>query len=46
MSGANPGGGGGSVGFFQSYTPSAVTPTITPAHASPRFRPNANISLR
>ena len=41
-----PGGGGGSIGFFQSYTPAGVTPTITPAAASPTFQPNASVSTR
>jgi hypothetical protein len=44
--GNGAGGGGGSVGWFQSYTPNGVTPTLTPSHASPRFQPNANVSLR
>jgi hypothetical protein len=42
----NPGGGGGSVGFLQTYTPSAVTPTITPAHVSPAFQPNGTVQTR
>lgn len=46
VSGDGAGGGGGSVGWFQSYTPAGVTPTLTPSHASPRFQPNANASLR
>jgi hypothetical protein len=45
-SGANAGGGGGSIGFFQSYTPAGVTPTLTPAHASPAFQPNGTIPTR
>ena len=45
-SGDTPGGGGGSVGFFQSYTPAGVTPTLTPSHASPAFQPNATIPTR
>jgi hypothetical protein len=44
--GDGAGGGGGSVGWFQSYTPAGVATTITPTHASPRFQPNANVSLR
>ena len=46
VSGDGAGGGGGSVGWLQSYTPAGVTPTLTPSHASPRFQPNANASLR
>lgn len=42
----NPGGGGGSIGFFQTYTPTGVTPTLTPSHASPQFQPNATIPTR
>jgi hypothetical protein len=41
-----PGGGGGSVGFFQTYTPTGVTPTLTPAHASPAFQPNGTVQTR
>lgn len=37
------GGGGGSVGFFQTYTPVGVDPVMTPTMASPTPRPNANI---
>jgi hypothetical protein len=44
--GDGAGGGGGSVGWFQSYIPAGVTPTLMQAHASPRFQPNANVSLR
>jgi hypothetical protein len=45
-SGATPGGGGGSVGFFQSYTPAGVTPTLSPSHASPNFQPNGTVNTR
>ena len=41
-----PGGGGGSMGFFQSYTPAGVTPTLLPAHASPGFQPNLTVETR
>jgi hypothetical protein len=44
--GGGAGGGGGSVGFLQTYTPAGVTPTLTPAHSSPHFRPNATIPTR
>lgn len=40
------GGGGGSTGFIQTYTPAGVTPTITPLEASPAFELNANIPTR
>lgn len=40
------GGGGGSVGFLQTFTPAGVTPTITPAEASPAFQPNRTLQLR
>lgn len=45
-SNTSPGGGGGSMGFFQSYTPAGVSPTLTPSAASPGFQPNANIKTR
>lgn len=41
--GGNAGGGGGSAGFFQTYTPVGVGAVITPSMASPTPRPNANI---
>ncbi len=41
-----PGGGGGSVGFFETYTPSGVTPQLTPSAASPTFSPNKQIKTR
>jgi hypothetical protein len=44
--GGGPGAGGGSVGFLQIYTPTSVTPTVTPSHVSPAFQPNANVELR
>jgi hypothetical protein len=40
------GAGGGSVGFLQTYTPSGVTATLTPAHVSPAFQPNGVVELR
>lgn len=44
--GATPGGGGGSIGFFQTYTPSRITPTLTPSAASPMFTPNKAVHTR
>lgn len=44
-SGATPGGGGGSIGFFQTYTPSGILPTLTPSAASPTFSPNKEIKV-
>lgn len=46
VSGAYPGGGGGSVGWFQTYTPEGIDPKLTPAHVSPSFRPNGSVSTR
>jgi hypothetical protein len=46
VSGGTPGGGGGSVGFFQAYTPAGVTPTLTPSHASPNFQPSLTVETR
>lgn len=43
---SSPGGGGGSTGRFQTYTPLGVNPTLTPAAISPRFEPNANTATR
>ena len=43
---ATAGGGGGSVGFLQTYTPANITPTLTPAHVSPGFEPNATTPTR
>jgi hypothetical protein len=40
------GGGGGSVGFFQTYTPTSVAPTLTPSSASPVFSANKNTNTR
>lgn len=44
--GPSPGGGGGSVGFFQTYTPMGVSPKLTPAAASPTFSSNKVIKTR
>lgn len=41
--GGTAGGGGGSVGFFQTYTPIGVAAVLTPSMASPMPQPNANI---
>jgi hypothetical protein len=35
------GGGGGSVGFLQTYTPTGVDATVTPKASSPAFQANA-----
>jgi hypothetical protein len=40
------GGGGGSTGFIQSYTPSGVSPTVTPREVSPAFEPNLTAQTR
>lgn len=42
----SPGGGGGSVGRFQAYTPTGVTPTLTPSAASPPFQSNRTVPTR
>jgi hypothetical protein len=44
--GATPGGGGGSVGYFQSYTPDGAVPILAPQHASPALQPNATATTR
>ncbi|MBX3156197.1 MAG: hypothetical protein KF773_09380 [Deltaproteobacteria bacterium] len=41
-----PGGGGGSVGFLQTYTPAGVTPKLTPAAQSPMLQPNRVVKTR
>ena len=46
VSQGSPGGGGGAMGRFQSYTPTGVTPTLTPASSSPNFQPNMNVTTR
>lgn len=46
ITGATSGGGGGSMGFLQSYTPANVMPTLTPVNASPMFRPNGTVPTR
>lgn len=43
---ASPGGGGGSVGFLQTYTPDGIEPMLSGATASPRFRPNITLKTR
>lgn len=43
---ATAGAGGGSTGFFQTYTPAGVTPIVAPAAASPAFRPNRTVETR
>ncbi len=43
---ATAGAGGGSVGYFQTYTPAGVTPSLTPLGASPAFQPNGTIPTR
>lgn len=40
------GGGGGSVGFVQVYTPSGEEPMLSSATASPAFQPNGTIKTR
>lgn len=42
----SPGAGGGSTGFFQTYTPAGVTPTLAPAAVSPPFQPNRMVATR
>jgi hypothetical protein len=46
ISGATAGGGGGSVGFLQIYTPNGVTPTLTPSAVSPALQPNGIVETR
>lgn len=48
MSGVNitAGGGGGSMGFIQTYTPRGVVPQLQPATASPAFQPNLELSTK
>jgi len=41
-----PGGGGGSTGFFQTYTPAGAIPTLSPTAASPAFRTNKVVGTR
>jgi hypothetical protein len=45
MSPATAGGGGGSVGFLQVYTPEGIEPTLS-GQSSPAFQPNATIKTR
>jgi hypothetical protein len=44
--GALPGGGGGGMGWFQAYVPTAGTATLTPAEASPAFQPTGTARIR
>jgi hypothetical protein len=39
-------GGGGSVGFLQTYTPNGVTPMLNPTAASPSLQPNLEARTR
>lgn len=41
-----PGGGGGSVGFFQTFMPAGRSPALTPSAISPEFEPNGVIMIR
>jgi hypothetical protein len=41
-----PGAGGGGAGYFQTFTPTGVTPAINPAASSPDFEPNATTAIR
>jgi len=41
-----PGGGGASKGFFQTYTPAGVVPTLTPSARSPAFQPNLPVPTK
>lgn len=43
---AAAGGGGGSVGFLQTYTPNGREPVLTPSAVSPAFQPNGVIRTR
>lgn len=45
-SSGTPGGGGGGLGFLQTYTPAGVTPTLTPAASSPALQPNLTIQTQ
>jgi hypothetical protein len=44
--GAAPGGGGGSMGFVQTYTPANRQPTLTPSRVSPPFQSNHTLVVR
>jgi hypothetical protein len=46
QTGGTAGGGGGSVGAFYVYTPDGVVPGVTPAEASPGFRPSRTTAVR
>jgi hypothetical protein len=43
---ATPGGGGGSMGFLQTYTPLGTEPVVSPTEISPMFQPNGMIRTR
>jgi hypothetical protein len=43
---ALPGGGGGSVGFLQTYTPMGVLPMLNPVALSPSFGMNRSVKTR
>ncbi|MBX3158455.1 MAG: hypothetical protein KF773_20975 [Deltaproteobacteria bacterium] len=45
-SGKTAGGGGGSMGFFQTYTPTPAASILTPVAASPSFEPVLTIPTR
>jgi hypothetical protein len=46
MNVGHPGGGGGSVGWLETATPTGTAPTLTPAHVSPPLQPNATAATR
>jgi hypothetical protein len=46
INGFGAGAGGGSTGFFQTYTPSDVVPILTPAAASPALQWNRTVEAR
>jgi hypothetical protein len=45
-SGGTGGAGGGGLGFLQTYTPTAVSPTVTPMETSPEFQPNLTLQTQ
>ncbi len=46
LAGATPGGGGGSVGYLQAFTPAGTLPTLTPSSVSPAFSPSGTLQTR
>lgn len=46
LSGSTAGAGGGSVGFFYTFTPENVTPLVAPRAASPAVEPNRSLPTR